>query len=107
MIGYMEERCARDWHNEINGWISELSIGIIADGCAWNDSETLELFEEDMSKGIASCRSVHSRTGIISSNEIIIHHLWVAMNMGQTSRNPYSPAKNTKRAQEGGKGITA
>ncbi len=80
MIGYLQQRSAIDWHREINGWISELSSGSIVDACAWNDTETLEPLDENVSKGISSCWSVHSRIGQMSSGQIRIHHLWIEMN---------------------------
>lgn len=80
MIGYVQDRCARDWHHKINEWILELASGTIADGCLWKANETLELLEEDTAERVASCRSVHSRTGEVASNTITLHHLWIAMN---------------------------
>ena len=80
MIGYLQDKCARDWYGKINKWILELAGGTMADGCVWKASETLELLEEDMAKGVASYRSVHSRTGNVVSNVITLHHLWIAMN---------------------------
>lgn len=81
MIGYIQERSACDWHNEINRWIEELSSGTIKDVCAWNTSEILGKLEEDSSQGIANCRSAHSRNGGVQSNKILIRHLWIIMHM--------------------------
>lgn len=80
MIGYLQQNSASDWHREINAWILELCSGAIRDGCAWNERETLSPLKEDVSKGVSSCWSVHGRTGSRLSNEIEIHHLWIAMN---------------------------
>jgi hypothetical protein len=80
MIGYVQERSARDWHREINGWIFELCSGAMRDGCSWNESETLEPLKEDLQAGVSNCRSIHKRTGSESTTEIEIHHLWVVMN---------------------------
>jgi hypothetical protein len=84
MIGYVQERSAHEWHQDINKWITDLCSGVMADGCVWRYDETLEQFEEDVSKGISSCRSVHGRTGSRASNEIEIDHLWIVMNLRQT-----------------------
>ncbi|MDP2951998.1 MAG: hypothetical protein Q8O76_01615, partial [Chloroflexota bacterium] len=81
MIGYLQEGSAFDWHDKINKWITELSNGTIADVCVWNISELLETFEEDFSKGIANCQSIHSRSGSAQSNKILIRHLWITMHM--------------------------
>jgi len=81
MIAYVQERSASDWHHEINGWISALCSGVMRDGCVWNEGETLEALEEDVSEGVTNCRSVHRRTGSRSSSEIEIHHLWIIMNV--------------------------
>ncbi len=80
MIGYVQEYSLSYWHRKINEWVSELDIGTIADTCVWNDSELLEMVDECVSKGLAICRSVHMRTGGTASSDIIIHHLWIAMN---------------------------
>lgn len=79
MIGYIQERSAREWYNEINKWIVELSTGIMADVCVWDKSELLERLEEDSSVGIANCRSTHDRSGSGQSNKILIRHLWITM----------------------------
>ena len=80
MIGYVQKYSLRYWHRKINEWISELAISAIADTCIWNDSELLEMIDECVPKGLATCRSVHIRTGSTTSNDITIHHLWIAMN---------------------------
>ncbi len=80
MIGYVQDRSARDWHDKINEWILELAGGTVADGCVWKVSETLESLEEDKVERVATYRSVHSRTGEVTSNTITLHHLWIAMN---------------------------
>lgn len=80
MIGYIQKSSLRDWHSQINEWISELSNGEIDDGCKWDDNEKLQELEEDMRGGIANCRSVHNRTDGVS-DEITIQHLWIAMKL--------------------------
>ncbi len=79
MIGYVQERSLRHWHRKVNEWISELAGGTISDFCVWNADELLEPIDEYISKGLARYRSVHSRTGYKSNNEMQIHHLWIAM----------------------------
>lgn len=80
MIGYVQEYSLHYWYRKINEWLSELAIGTIVNTCVWNDSELLEMIDECVSKGLAICRSVHMRTGSAASSDIIIHHLWIAMN---------------------------
>jgi len=87
MIGYVQERSTVDWYRQINSWISELASGVREDCCIWKDSEQLQEFNRDERSGIANCRSVHDRIGNVSSSELIIHHLWVAMNLKKTQRN--------------------
>ncbi len=84
MIGYIQKRSARDWQQDINKWIFELCHGMIEDGCDWNESETLELLEEDTAKGTSCCRSVHGRMNSGLSSEIEIQHLWIVMNKQQS-----------------------
>lgn len=79
MIGYLQANTPHHWYNTINQWIIDLSNGTMKDICIWNTGEILECFEEDSSKGIASCRSTHAREGNIES-KILIRHLWVTMN---------------------------
>ena len=79
MIGYVQENSLRHWHRMVNEWISELAGGTISDFCVWNVGELLEPIDEYISKGLARYRSVHSRTGHQSNNEMQIHHLWIAM----------------------------
>lgn len=79
MIGYVQERSLRHWHHKVNEWISELASGTISDFCVWNAGELLEPIDEYISKGLARYKSVHSRTGHKSNNEMQIHHLWIAM----------------------------
>jgi hypothetical protein len=81
MIGYVQEGSMDHWHHQINEWITDLSGETITDYCAWNESERLQPLEENAREGVASCRSVHNRTGGVSSDELTIHHLWVAMRM--------------------------
>jgi hypothetical protein len=80
MIGYIQNRSIREWHQQINKWISELSNGEIEDHCKWEDTEKLHRLEKERN-GTASCQSVHNRTGHVLSNEVTIYHLLVAMNV--------------------------
>jgi len=80
MIGYVQEYSLRYWHLKINEWILALTISVIEDTCIWNDSELLEMIDECVPKGLATCRSVHMRTDSTASSDITIHHLWIAMN---------------------------
>ena len=79
MIGYIQERSAREWHEEINRWIGELSDGTIADVCVWYETEVLSTLEEDYSRSIATCQSTHKRSGCVISDNILIRHLWINM----------------------------
>lgn len=79
LVGYVQQRTARHWYKEINKWISDLATHTQEDGCVWCEGESLEPLEEDLSKGIASCRSSHDRTGDTRSHKIELHHLWITM----------------------------
>lgn len=79
MIGYLQKGSANCWRDKINKWIIELSTGTLKDVCAWDKSEMLEKLEVDSSKGVANCRSTHSRTGGVKSDKILICHLWIKM----------------------------
>ena len=87
MIGYVQERSFGDWHHKINEWILELASDTTADTCVWNANEILEPLHEYVTKNIASYQSVHIRTRSKSNDEIKIHHLWIAMNIGQTQKD--------------------
>lgn len=79
MVGYIQNSTAQHWYSKINSWILELAKKPIGDGCVWFD-ETLQAFEGNESKGIHSCRSIHSRTSN-KVNKIELYHLWIAMNL--------------------------
>ncbi len=76
MIGYVQKRSPAHWITKINEWISQLAGGQIKDGCAWATGEALEPLKARVTEGIASYRSVHSRS---SGDDIELHHLWVVM----------------------------
>ncbi|NQT21179.1 MAG: hypothetical protein HQ592_15840 [Planctomycetes bacterium] len=78
MIGYVQKKTARHWHDEINKWISELASAVQTEECQWSDGEALKQFEEDLPNGVSQCHSCHSRT--TSKSSIELHHLWVQMN---------------------------
>jgi hypothetical protein len=82
MIGYVQKHSTRDWYKLMNEWIADLSNGIMADCCVWNIGEELDLLEEDVVKGAARYRSVHSRAGDALSNQIVVEHLWIQMRAG-------------------------
>ena len=79
MIGYVQEKSFQDWSKIINGWISELSINPIMDGCRWNSDEILHQHEENVKEKIAQYRSVHGRIIDSKNDNVEIYHLWVAM----------------------------
>lgn len=80
MIGYLQERSPRGWHSDINRWITELGGRASGDDCAWSDDDKLGALSEDKAQGLASCESVHERTGSKYGGHISIYHLWVVMN---------------------------
>ena len=80
MIGYVQQQSMSYWHAHINKWITELSSSTMQDYCIWNERERLQTLYEDTIQGIASCKSVHNRTGHVSNDEVTIHHLWVVIN---------------------------
>ena len=79
MIGYVQKGSFKHWHGKINNWILALASGAISDFCAWNSDEVLAPYDEEISSGISSYRSVHSRKSNILDDVIQIHHLWVSM----------------------------
>ena len=78
MIGYVQMGTCCSWHGRINGWILQYSRGTRTDVCPWYESEMLDKLEEDSVKGIARCRSCHSRAGG-ASGSIVLHHIWVKL----------------------------
>jgi hypothetical protein len=84
MIGYVQDKSSHYWQNKVNEWILELVSKPIGDGCIWTANETLNMIEEDISKGIASYCSIHNRTNGVANNKIELYHLWIAMNNEQT-----------------------
>ena len=63
--------------NSINGWIKELAVKPIGDGCVWTVNEILNLFENNTKTGTTICGSKHQRTA--NNGEIEIHHIWISM----------------------------
>ena len=82
MLGYVQDRTLQDWHHDINEWILDLANGRPPDVCPWETAEILGTLDEDATDRTASCCSTHGRTGDVSLNAIVLHHLWVAMNPG-------------------------
>lgn len=76
MVGYVQKGTFQDRHYQINQWISKMAGHSTPDGCVWTAKERLNPIEEDMTNKTAKCSSVHKRS---SNNEIVIHHLWIAM----------------------------
>jgi hypothetical protein len=85
MIGYVQEGSARQWHKEINSWISALVARTVTDVCAWKTGERLGRLNEDKQDRIGSCRSEHQRSGDVASNSIQLQHLFVEMHGGNGS----------------------
>ncbi len=75
MIGYMQQHDATHFYNEINSWIEDLSTNPV-DNLLWSTSEKLTALSV-LDNGTARSVSLHPRQGI---KEIMLHHLWVAMN---------------------------
>ena len=84
MIGYIQERSSKYWYKTLNTWISKLAAGAIPDCCTWDDSEKLADLNEDISEGIAECRSLHSRSS--DDTKVSIYHLWIAMSKRKSQR---------------------
>jgi len=80
MIGYVQKHSAQHWHSTINRWISELSQATTRDSCAWSEHDRLVNFKQDLTSGVANCKSLHSRTGSVTNIDLTIYHLWVVMN---------------------------
>ncbi len=76
MIGYIQSNTADHWCNQINKWISELTLNPIGDGCVWSKQEILSLLEKKVDTGLAKYTSNHMRT---NQDSIEIYHLWIKM----------------------------
>ena len=88
IIGYIQSGTGKEWHQNINKWISELANGKIKDDCVWQADERLKLTDEQTSEKISSYKSVHGRTNNHEGSTLTIYHLWVSMNQ--------SPAPSSK-----------
>lgn len=80
MIGYVQENDVNTFRKAVDKWVGELADGTINDGCSWDKSEILKDFKKDVPRRTSRSRSVHSRTGNCSTDQIVLHHLWVEMN---------------------------
>ncbi len=80
MIGHVQGRALRDWHDEINTWILDLASGDAEDVCRWDDDEVLGPLEEHSELGVSNCKSSHGRIGFVTGESIILVHLWILMN---------------------------
>ena len=85
MLGYVQDRTFQDWHHDINGWILDLASGKPPDVCSWELSDVLGTLDEDATDRTAGCCSTHDRTGNVPLNAIVLHHLWIAMNPGDST----------------------
>lgn len=79
MIGYIQRQSVQHWHGQINQWISELSQITSKGSATWTDNDKLESLTEDLSNGVADCKSVHQRTDPVMMPELTIYHLWIMM----------------------------
>ena len=79
MVGYVQEKSARHWHNEINGWIAALAAGTIADSCAWKAGEKLGRLRQEKASRIGICSSEHGRSGDVVGASIQIQHMFLEM----------------------------
>ena len=76
MVGYIQEKDASFWLEQINSWICEFAKQPIGDRCVWADDEILQFLEACPCRGISTYVSNHRR---ISSSILEICHLWVNM----------------------------
>lgn len=75
IIGYVQQGACAEWYQTINGWIDDLIVGNIQDGCTWRSGEQITNYTEDP-RGLARSESLHPRN---DAQDIHIIHLWIDM----------------------------
>ncbi|MBM4045966.1 MAG: hypothetical protein FJ279_12685 [Planctomycetes bacterium] len=81
MIGYVQQGTVLAWHEIINQWIADLAARPKSDVCSWSATDQLQQLRQDTRRAVAACQSSHARPDLAHGKAIVLHHLWVAMNV--------------------------
>ena len=74
MIAYVQEQSFSHWLDQVNDWIRDLAAG---SNSVWNNSDTLQLLNDNSETGISTLKSEHQRVGELE--ECKLRHLWTKM----------------------------
>lgn len=74
MIAYVQEQSFSHWLDQVNGWIRDLAAG---QNSIWNNSDTLQLLNNNSETGISILKSEHQRNDELKECEL--RHLWIKM----------------------------
>jgi len=74
MIAYVQEQSFSHWLDQVNGWIRDLAAG---SNSVWNNSDTLQLLNNNSETGISILKSEHQRNDELEECEL--RHLWIKM----------------------------
>jgi len=75
MIAYVQKQSFSHWLDQVNGWIRDLAAG---PNLVWNNSDTLQLLNDNSETGVSTLKSEHQRVGELE--ECKLRHLWIKMN---------------------------
>lgn len=74
MIAYVQEQSCSHWRDQVNGWIRGLAA---EPNSVWNDSDILQLLNDNLETGISTLKSEHKRVGDLEV--CALRHLWIIM----------------------------
>lgn len=74
MIAYVQDSTCEHWHNEVNGWISDLPQ---IEGPLWSLADCLNGPLIHSANGLSRTNSQHSRPNGMA--DILVEHLWIRM----------------------------
>jgi hypothetical protein len=74
MIAYVQDGSFPHWLRQVNSWIQALTAET---NTIWDDSDNLQLLNEDLATGISILESRHRREGGLDACEL--RHLWIMM----------------------------
>ena len=74
MIAYVQKQSFSHWLDQVNSWIWDLAAG---SDSVWNNSDTLQLLNNNSETGISILKSEHQRNDELEECEL--RHLWIKM----------------------------
>lgn len=77
MVGYIQKGTSLQWHQQINGWISDLAALLQLDE-QWLRTDQLEIIQYDKGSRVMTLKSRHDRT-VTSDGAIDLRHFWMEM----------------------------